>query len=173
MFLRWEPTLRAVPRARCPNAAVIPTKCCRRVWGKLRPPALLGTLIKGPLFSDPSAQALFVRAHKCSSKRTARLRGVRRRLLDGGRRALRRFRRPPVPSSSVRYILRSCSVLVHCLCKVFEGLSAMFVLVRGKSVIDRQRCSHGDQFVVILLVMLLLSVVFNNSTIYGQKYELE
>lgn len=33
--------------------------------------------------------------------------------------------------------------------------------------------SHRDQFVVILVVTLLLNVVFNNSTIYGQKNELE
>lgn len=34
------------------------------------------------------------------------------------------------------------------------------------------RCSHRDQFVVILVVMLLLNVVFNNGTIYGQNNEL-
>lgn len=56
---------------------------------------------------------------------------------------------------------------------MFEGLSAIFVLAGGMTVINPQRSSRGDQFVVILLVMLLLSVVFNNSTIYGQKYELE
>lgn len=56
---------------------------------------------------------------------------------------------------------------------MLQGLSAIFVLAGGTSVHHPQRCSHGDQFVVILLVMLLLSVVFNNSTIYGQTYELE
>lgn len=60
----------------------------------------------------------------------------------------------------------------------------MFVLVLflsgEKSVVDprvrcvcRQRRSHRDQFVVLLLVTLLLIVVFNDSTIYGQKNELE
>lgn len=48
--------------------------------------------------------------------------------------------------------------------------------VREKSVVIilyGARRSHGDQFVVILVVTLLLNVVFNNSTIYGQKNELE
>lgn len=35
-------------------------------------------------------------------------------------------------------------------------------------LVNPQRCSHRDQFVVILLVMLLLNVVFNNITINGQ-----
>lgn len=54
--------------------------------------------------------------------------------------------------------------------------SRSFFLSGDKSVVDprvcfvcRQRCSHRDQFVVILVVTLLLNVVFNDSTIYGQK----
>lgn len=79
-------------------------------------------------------------------------------------------------------------VLVHYSCKVLQGLltglSCSFVLILflsgEKSVVDpqvcfvcRQRRSNRDQFVVISVVTLLLNVVFNDSTIYGQKNELE
>lgn len=97
-------------------------------------------------------------------------------LQSASRHLLNRGRGGSLPTGPIVFgslVLSSCSLLVFCFCKVFEGLSAEFVLAGGKSVINRQRCSHGDQFVVILLVTLLLSVVFNNSTIYGQKYELE
>lgn len=144
----------------------------RHIW-KTEAPGLLSADMKDVFLSVPSIQVLLsVCTNAAQTDDSAHFRasvvtcltaaaGFCRALLPAG----------PIVFCSV--VLSSCSLLVRCLCKVFEGLSAIFVLARGTSVINPQRCSHGDQFVVILLVMLLLSVVFNNSTIYGQKYELE
>lgn len=58
------------------------------------------------------------------------------------------------------------------------GLSCLFVFGLScpslilEFISYRARCSHRDRF-VILVVTLLLNVVFTNSTIYGQKNDLE
>lgn len=157
MFFEWSPTLTAVTHAHFLNDTLV-HQCCRHIW-KIEAPALLSADRKDLLFSVPGIQVLL---SVCTNAAQ----------MDGSAHC----RASVVTCVTIVFclvVLSSCSLLVHCLCKVFKGLSAIFVLAGGKTVINPQRSSHGDQFVVILLVMLLLSVVFNNSTIYGQKYELE
>lgn len=65
------------------------------------------------------------------------------------------------------------SLLMRSVKGPLTGLSCLFLVFCQREVCCQssslfwQRCSHRDQFVVILLVTLLLSVVYNNSTIYG------
>lgn len=63
------------------------------------------------------------------------------------------------PLTGLSCLFSFCSVREMC----YQSLSLFF----------GGRCSHKDQFLVILVVTLLLNVVFNNSTIYDQKNELE
>lgn len=79
-------------------------------------------------------------------------------------------------------LMISFVVFSHNSCKVLNGLwrdwavsFRCFTSGRSLSLIlfFGGRCSHRDQFVVILVVMLLFNVVLNNSTIYGQTNELE
>lgn len=55
-------------------------------------------------------------------------------------------------------------------CSFVFGLSCPSLILEFISY--RARCSHRERF-VILVVTLLLNVVFTNSTIYGQKNDLE
>lgn len=98
---------------------------------------------------------------------SAHITSIWSRLFDSGRWVLPRF-----AGYWSRCVLFSCLTFLFSLSSLLvQSVRGPFcrVLARGKSSINPQRCSHEGPFVVILLVMLLLSVVFNNSTIYGQK----
>lgn len=139
MFLEWNPTLTAVSHTSWMTPFHL---CCSHIW-KIETPALLCTDIKALVFSVPSIQVLFACAHKRSS--TGRL-GLDFRAsafafltAGGGFCNVSQLTGPVVFCSAV---LRSCSVLVHCLCKVLKGLPAIFALVEGKFVIVPLRCSQ-------------------------------
>ena len=81
---------------------------------------------------------------------------------------------------SIRLMI-SFVVLSHNSFKVFKGLWQDWAVCFSSPASGRSpsfillfvgRCSHRDQVVVLLVVALLLNVVFNNSTIYGQNNEL-